>query len=414
MTEEEKKQKMALFRYSLIASAVSGTFEAPSLMQHFRNIAEKTYPDPCGGIAQPSCHTLERWYYTYKKYGLNALEPKKRRDTGKSRALPERAINQIYVYKEKFPYITGKAIYKKLVEEGFINASETSLATVHRFLRNNGLKTTAATEVVKAFEMEFANVCWQTDTSNGPKIRINGRSFQTYLIAFIDDKSRMILHSQFYFEDNAVNMQDCFKKAIAKAGVPQMVFADNGGPYDNLQLRMICASLGITLIHAKVNSGKSKGKIERHFRTVKDGWMNCTDWDTFSSIEDVDASLSKFLSKEYTNSIHSSIGRTPKESFMEDYERIRFIPQEALDFHFLHRRESRVSSTAIVKFSKMEYEAPQQYIGSKVKIRYLPLDKSKAFIFSDDNKLLHTIYPVKKIDNSKIKRIAIDYAKGGV
>jgi len=99
---------------------------------------------------------------------------------------------------------------------------------------------------------------------------------------------------------------------------------------------------------------------------------------------------------------------------MRDYEKIRFIPTEELDFHFLHRRESRVSSTALVKYSKMEYEVPQQYIGLKVKIRYLPTDKSKAFIFSDDNKLLHTIYPVKKVDNSKIKRTTIDYTKGGI
>ena len=415
MDNQERNQKMALFRYSLIAAAVSGTYEAATLIQHFKNVAEKSYQDPTGKTVKVSYHTLERWYYRYKRYGIDALEPKKRKDTGKPRALPETAINQIFELKEKFPYITGKAIYKKLIENGFLNAADTSLSTVHRYLRDNGLKSTAASDmVVKAFEMEFANDCWQCDTSDSVKLKVDGKSIQTYLIAFLDDKSRICLHFQHYTSDNAVNMQDCFKKAIAKYGVPKRIFADNGGPYDNLQLRMICASLGIALIHARVSRGQSKGKVERHFRTVKDGWLNCTDWNKFSSLEDIDASLGKFISEEYTNSNHRGINCTPKESFMQDYGRIRFIPQEELDSHFLHRRESRVNNAAIVKFDKVEYEVPQQYIGSKVKIRYLPTDKTKAFIFSDDNKLLHTIYPVRKVDNSRIKRTTIDYTKGGI
>jgi len=414
MTEEEKRQKMALFRYSLIAAAVSGTFEAPSLAQHLRNVAGKTYLDPDGKTVRFTFYTLERWYYDYRKFGLDALASKQRSDMGKPRALPAAAIDQIYVLKDKFPYITGKAMYKKLVEDGFINASQTSLSTLHRYLRNNGLKSKAPVEVVKAFEMERSNDCWQADTTRGPKIKMDGKTVQTYVIAFLDDASRMALHVQSYMADNAVNMQDCFKKAVAKGGVPKRLFCDNGGPYDNMQLRMICASLGITLIHAKPYSGKSKGKVERHFRTIKDGWMHCTDWNTFSSLEEIDVSLANFLSSQYTNRKHSSIGVTPKERFLQDYERIRFIPAEELDLHFLHRRESRVSSTAIVKFSKMEYEVPQQYIGSKVKIRYLPTDPSKAFIFSDVGRLLHTIYPVRKVDNAKIKRNTIDYTKGGV
>ena len=173
MNEQEKNQKMALFKYSLIAAAVSGTFEAPSLIQHFRNVAEKSYQSPTGETVKVSFHTLERWDYKYKRYGIDALEPKKRSDTGKPRALPDTAIDEIFVLKEKFPYITGKAIYKKLVKNGFLNAVDTSLSTVHRFLRDNGLKSSPTSDmVVKAFEMEFANECWQCDYPVFPVIPI--------------------------------------------------------------------------------------------------------------------------------------------------------------------------------------------------------------------------------------------------
>jgi transposase InsO family protein len=414
MDKDEKYQQIALFRYALIAPAVAGTFESPSLAQYFRNVAAKKHQGPGGKHVEVTYHSLERWYYDYKRSGLPGITPKERIDRGRPRALPDSAIAMIQALKEDFPYITGKAIYKKLVEEGAVNAAGTSLATVQRYIRNNGLKIPAqGAQAMKAFEMEFANDCWQADTSQGPVIKISGRKAQTFLISFLDDASRMIVHAQFYLNDNAVNMQDSFKQAIAKFGVPKMLFVDNGKSYDNLQLQLICASIGIVLAHSRPYVATSRGKIERAFRTIKDGWMNAVDWNTFASLDDVNASLSAFLSESYTNNMHSSLSCTPKERFLRDYGRLRHIPAEELDFHFLHRKECRVTNAATIKLLGMEYETPQQYIGSKIKIRYLPTDMSELFVFSDDDKLLHTVRPVKKIENSKIKRAAVDYTQIG-
>jgi hypothetical protein len=223
----------------------------------------------------------------------------------------------------------------------------------------------------------------------------------------------MNLHSQFYLNDNAINMQDSFKQAISKFGIPKRIFVDNGKSYDNLQLKLICASLGIVLIHTRPYCGSSKGKIERMFRTVKDGWMHSTDWNTFTCLDHINKSLASFLSEKYTNQTHSSINSTPKERFMRDYDKVRHIPIEELEMHFLHRKECRVTNAATIKMSGTEYEVPQKYIGSKIKVRYIPTNLLKLYIYSDDNKILHTIYPVKKVDNSKIKRTSIDYTFGG-
>ena len=48
--------------------------------------------------------------------GLEALIPKARIDLGTSRALSVNVWRQIVSYREKFPYITGKKIYEKLIE----------------------------------------------------------------------------------------------------------------------------------------------------------------------------------------------------------------------------------------------------------------------------------------------------------
>lgn len=345
-----------------------------------------------------------------KDGGIDAITPKTRCDINIPRVLRQDAIYQIHKIKEKYPYITGKLVYQKLVEEGFIKSSETSLATVLRYIRENNLKANQLSGVVrKAYEMEYANDCWQSDTSHGPVITVNGKKKQTYLITFIDDASRLILHGEFFFNDNAVNMQTIFKKAISKYGVPKRIFVDNGGTYKNDQLRLICASLGVVLIHTKAYSPESKGKIERSFRTIKDNWLNGADWNIFTGLEDLNTQFNKYLNEKYSNSIHSAIGLSPRNRYLKDMNRIKFIPKEKLEDYFLHRVTRKVNNDATIQLHSKFFEVPQKYIGRHVNVRYSPTNLDIAYIFNENNVMVETVYPLKRVDNSKIKRTSINY-----
>jgi transposase InsO family protein len=403
---------IALFRFSLIAPVVNDTFDAISQMEYFRNISAKTHTLPDGSSVKFSAGAIKKWFLTYRKEGFEALVPKTRRDLGKPRNLDLNAMNQIHALKEKFPYITGKLIYHKLVEEGYIKVNKTSLATVQRYIRDNNLKRTQIVPVDRrAFEMQFANDCWQSDTSHGPVIKVNNQKRQTYLIIFIDDASRMVLHGEFFFNDNAINMQVVFKKAISKYGVPKKLFVDNGGSYKNDQLQLICASLGTVLIHTKPYSPESKGKVERMFRTIKDNWLNAVDWNDFKSLEQMNEDFAKYLNEKYTNEVHSALETTPRQRFLDDSTKFKFIPSEILETHFLHRDTRKVNNDATIKLNNIFFEVPQKYIGQRINIRYLPNDTKEIFVFSKDNKLTETVYPLKRIDNSKIRRNSIDYSK---
>ena len=404
--------ELALFRFSLIAPVVNDTFDACSQMQFFRDIAAKTHTLPDGKSVKFSAGAIKKWFLLYKKGGFDALIPKTRSDLGKPRVLDSSCIEKIHALKEKYPYITGKLLYQKLVEEGYLKVTNSSLATVLRYIRDNNLKRNQIAPVDRrAFEMEFANDCWQSDTTHGPVIKVNGLKRQTYLIAFIDDASRLILHGEFFFNDNAVNMQIVFKKAVAKYGVPKKLFVDNGSSYRNDQLHLICASLGTLLIHTKAYSPESKGKIERSFRTIKDNWLNCIDWNVFSSLEQLNSGFNEYLNDKYTNSEHSALGMTPRNRYLRDMNKFKLIPAELLENHFLHRVTRKVNNDSTIQLDSKYFEVPQKFIGQRLNIRYLPSDTDKAFIFNQDNVLIATIYPLKRVDNSKVKRNVIDYSK---
>ena len=80
---------------------------------------------------------------------------------GVSRKIPIALVDKITSLKQQFPHITGKAIYRKLIEDGEIDASKVSLASIYRFLNSNHLHIETNQVERKPFEMEFSNDMWQ-------------------------------------------------------------------------------------------------------------------------------------------------------------------------------------------------------------------------------------------------------------
>lgn len=401
---------IALFRFSIIAPIINKTHGCKSISEYIGISAAKNY-EFNGKIYKFSKSCIKNWYLAYKKNGLDALKTKTRTDKNTSRLLNYETIDRIQELREQFPQITGTAIYNKLIEENYIYKKDISLATVLRFIKNNNLKANQVCNIERRmFEMEHVNDCWQADTSVGPYLKIDGVKYKTYIIMFIDDKSRLIMGYDVFFNDNAINMQHVFKNAIKTYGKPKKLFVDNGGPYDNKQLSLICASLGIELIHAKPYTPEAKAKQERIFRTIKDGWMRCTDWNLFSSLEDIRKSLSEFLYNKYINKIHSVTKMTPNDRWHQEYENIEFLNEEFIEEMFLHRTSHKVRNDRTIKFKNNYYEVPYKYVDKTIELRYDPMEINKLFLY-ENNKRIQEVFIVDKISNSQSKRKnTIDYS----
>ena len=404
--DPEEAKRLALFRYGIIAPAAGGFLNECSREAFFRAAAEKEYTLPDGKTARFRPGTIKKWFLAYRKYGLDALIPSARKDAGKTRTLNDKACGQILKYKEQFPKITGRKIYEKLLEEGFLQHREASIDSLYRYLRANSLTPEGMTpEECLAFEFDHANDCWQADTVNGPWITVNGRKTQTFLISFIDDASRMHPHGEFFFSDNAVNVQKVLKSAIRKLGIPRMIFDDNGSSYRNHSIDWICAQLGIVLVHSTAYRPRGKGKEERSHRTAAQRLLDCTDFSNCHSLDDLNRIYWDYLEREYHHKVHSSLGISPLERYMEDYSLLKFADPRKLEEAFLHQAFRKVSKTACVSLFKTRYEVPQKYIGRKISLRYRPEDLSEIYIYEEQTRTrCETAYPVRLTDNKDRKR----------
>jgi putative transposase len=407
---------MAYFRFSLIAPVVQGTFTEPTKTAYYRRVTESSFALPNGKVMIYNPKTLEKWEEYYRKRGMDGLMPTERSDSGHTRVLSESAIEEIYRLKEKFSRINATLIYTKLIEDGFINEHEVSVSSVQRFIKHNDLRSAVNPNQKdrKAFEEEFPGGMYQSDTSYTCYINENGKLKRTYLIQIVDDHSRLIVASRFFYNDNAYNFQLVLKDAVSRYGICRKIYLDNGSTYSNEQLTLICGSLGIVKLHTPVRDGASKAKVERSFRTIKESWLHGFDPSTVSSLDELNCLLADKVRKRNT-SVNRMIQESPVERYQRGISHVR-VPKskEWLDECFMNRVTRKVNLDSTISIDSIYYDVPMQFIRSKVEIRYLPDRMQDAYILIEDKK-----YPIRhtnRVENGRTKRSnqhAIDYSKMG-
>ncbi len=407
--------QIAQFRFALIAPVIQGLFPDASRTAYYRRVTEKPLRFPDGTERALSYKTLEKWVSDYQRFGFDALIPRIRSDKGQSRALSDTAVEEICRLKQQFPRLNATQIHASLIQNGFI-ASRVSVCAVQRFIKRHGLNSALnpAMKDRKAFEEDAFGKLWQTDTCYFPHIVIEGKARRVYAICIIDDHSRLIVGGGLFLNDSAANFQTVFQSATASYGIPAKLYTDNGAPYANEQLALICGQLGTVLLHAKVRDGASKGKIERFWRTVKERWLYGLDLEHISSLKAFDFLFREFL-HVYNNTLHSSIGCTPFERYKNSRECIRMPKStEWLEECFLNRITRKVRRDSTVSIDHVSYDVPMQFIGQTVEIRYRPGNMDSAFILC--RKEYFPIRISNKNENCHTKRQnppPIDYTAAG-
>ena len=148
--------------------------------------------------------------------------------------------------KKTNPKRSAKSIYQEIiVGKNFLKPSEISLSTIQRYVKNIDLEDYEPIKDRRSFEFANPNDCWQSDISVGPYLTINGSKHKTYIVAFLDDSSRLIVSCRAFEADNLVAVLKVFKDAIAKRGVPKKVFFDNGKVFRTGQIGIDMCLIGM-------------------------------------------------------------------------------------------------------------------------------------------------------------------------
>jgi putative transposase len=384
-TRRARAQQVALFRYQLICPALDPALSTKARGRVVRAIAAQSHAGPFGGQHRYSRDTLDRWIRRYRAGGFDALAPSIRQPGTR---IDSPVLELAVALKKENPERTAAQVARILKAARGWAPSETTLLRLFHRHELMGPPAGDGPVVFGRFEAAAPNERWVGDALHGP--RVGGR--KTYLFAFLDDRSRLLVGYRFGFAEDTVRLAAALQPALAARGVPESVYVDNGSAYVDSWLLRACGKLGIRLIHSTPHRPQGRGKIERFFRGVREQFLvevaDTTADDLAeqglsqaAALLELNALFTAWVESVYHHRVHSETGQTPPARWDDGWQTAGHGPAmasaDALTQAFLWSEWRTVTKTATVTMHGNGYEVEPVLVGRKVELVFSPFDLEK-------------------------------------
>jgi len=394
MNDEPKTppgEAFALARFALIAQIQDLLRQGFPLSLALEQVSRCPLSLPDGSQRVFALRTLEDWWYDYQHGGFAALRPRTRADKGQVRTLTPEQQNWILEQAQAHLGIPVKVLYRRWKEQ---DPQLASLNTVYRLLREHELSTKTRRQLLKqplggatkSFEAPFVNDLWMVDFSPGPFLHPpdQAKALATHLCVIIDDHSRVIPYAAYFPQADTRAFHQTLKEAIRRRGLPTKLYTDQGGPFVNDHTRIVCARLGIRLLHAKPFHSWSKGKVERVCFTIQEDFeaglrLPCQ---SAACLQELNAKFSLWLQSVYHTRKHSSTGMTPTERYQRGAHLVKALdPHLDLDQLFYHQVKRTVRRDGTVRIDNHLYEVDLSLRTLEIQLRFDPFKLDRIEVY---------------------------------
>lgn len=397
MTDHDRITKKALLRFQIISAYLAASPPRGKRRQMLEHLAAKTWFLESGEVITVQPETIRYWLRMYGLGGFEALKDKPRKDKG-IRAIPEELIENACRLKLEVPERSIERIISimenmQLAPPGLLRRS-----TLHRALQARGLSARKLVipdnQDLDRWQADYANDLWQADMLHGPWLpdpHGNGKMRRSYLYAFLDDASRLLLYGRFFFKGDLPALELVFKRSLQRYGKPKRVYYDNGMVFKSNHMKTVCAELGIHHpIHTKPYRPMGHGKIEAFNRFCVNHFIAEVKASSIVTLHQLNEAFIAWIGEEYNLRKHAEIGMTPKQRWAKDLSasgvegssRIQYIEEEKLRSAFLWREKRTPDKTAVIQLFTQRYKVSPVLVKKKVEVRYDPerLDQIEIYL----------------------------------
>lgn len=408
MNDDDRTQE-ALFRHSILGDILSRKLQQGELRHSLAELSQKTFEDYRKRSRRIAHKTLEEWFYKYRHGGFEALKPMPRSDQGRSRTLTPELEQLVVDLKREDPGRSSPLILRELELAGRVRRGDIRVSAIQRVLKRRGLSGPQMQLERPARYRWEASMCgelWQGDALHGP-VLINpatGRPQRVIIFGLLDDHSRLIPYLEAGFGETGHRFLSVLYNAIARRGIVRSLLLDNHASFTGYDLRVLCATLNIRLVHSRPGDAPSKGKIERFWRLLREHVVDRLDLKTVTTIDELNLRLWSYVEGEYHSRPHSSLsGKTPLEVWESGSDDIRWPSDPAwleAAFHAYVERTARNDSTIL--WRSTFYEVPPYLRGRKVRLRYSLLDIDRVSLVDANVEI--PLHPVNTVANAHRSR----------
>ena len=372
--EKQRMEEIAANRLKLISPLLDTALDRDKKQMLKEQICIQT------GLSE---RTIRRYLNLYQEKGFEGLKPQSSGRSGNSVIAPD-VLEEAIALRREVPKRSINEIIRILEWEGRVKPGALKRSTLQDQLTYRGYSSrqmrTYASSVTSArrFQKPWRNYLWQSDIKYG--IYVNGQP--TYMVCFLDDCTRNIMHSEFYPTLDQKIVQDCFRKALLKFGAPDSVFFDNGSQFRTHWMKRACGKLGIQLLYARPYNPEAKGKQERYNQTA-DSFLREASLAKPKTLNGLNQLYQVWMEECYLHQPHNALdGHSPFEAYQTDPHELRLLDTGTIADAFLSCEKRKVDKSGCISFcgQKYEVELGLSMIHREADVVYDPADISTVTV----------------------------------
>ncbi|MGQ0506006.1 MAG: helix-turn-helix domain-containing protein [Myxococcaceae bacterium] len=160
LTPKNHSETVAVFRHGVIGSLTQAEMDRGQLAAALETLSKQRFTPPKAKSTRTfSEATLERWYYAFKKRGLNGLKPRRRKDKGRAKKLKPEQRQLLLDIRREHPHASAPVILRTLVADGRPEKNAISALTVCRLYADEGLDKVS----LRAADGSKTRLRWQAE-----------------------------------------------------------------------------------------------------------------------------------------------------------------------------------------------------------------------------------------------------------
>ena len=411
LVPQDHAEAIALFRSEIVGALTRRELDRGELAQALAELSEQRFRPPESKATKAySVATLERWYYAYKSGGLEALRPSARSDRGRCRDLTPEQRKLLAAIREEHPSASVPVILRTLVAEGRLDKDAISASSVRRFYQEKGLDRLSLRQgqsgrgkVRLRWQAERPGALWHADVCHGAAIMVAGKSQPVRIHGILDDASRYIIAIAARHTEREVDMLGLMVSAVRKHGPPDALYLDNGSTYRGQTLSLACARMGTALIHAKPYDAPARGKMERFWRSLREGCLDFTG--SLSSLHELNVRIFAWIDEHYHRAPHGGLLGSSPASVYEATPR----PVDAFDEALLRKAltihaRRRVRRDSTLPMDGTDWETDLHFLaGRLVTVSRCLVDPNEPPWLEHEGRV-HLLHPVNPKANGQKPR----------
>jgi transposase InsO family protein len=409
-----------------------------------RELAEQSWTHPLSGArVRLGFSTIARWYDAARKATdpVQRLGRAVRCDRGRLRVLDAPMVEALRSLHVQHPEWSVQLIYDNLCAmlrrgsgHGGTPPALPSYQTVRRFMRAAGLHrrrrldrsgTQRARDAehrfvareVDHYECSHVGELVHWDFHEGSwAVRDPVRGLcRPKLLAFLDDRSRLVLHAQWYLAETAQVVAHALMQALAKYGLPRAVINDNGSAMRADEIRQGLDRLGIVHHFTQVHSPYQNGKMESFWGQVEGRLLAMVRDRPAVELAQLNRLTAAWLAEDYHRRSHAITGEAPLARFTAGPTAMRPPwPWARLELAFTVRRLRRVRpQVGVVSVHGVLFALPSAYRDLRsVTVHAARWDRSRAFLMDPRTDALLAVLapadPQARADGRRCARVPPD------